>query len=105
MAFFIFFTLALPLKGALLLCPFLGTFLNGTSSVLYGSVPEIAGSNQETQAFALYYTATLGAGAISPFLYGLFSGFTSVKGTILAICLVSLAAIPLTLPLKRYLEV
>ena len=98
-------TLALPLKATLILAPFVGTFLNGTSSVLYGTVPEIAGDGQETQAFALYYTAAIGAGAISPFLYGLLSVYTGVPKTILTIGLVSLAAIPLTFPLKQYLEV
>lgn len=102
MASFILCTLFLPLKGTLFLTPFLGTFLNGTSSVLYGSVPEIA-EGFEAQAFALYYTAALGSGALSPFLYGILSSFTSVPATLLMVSLVSLAAVPLTVPLRRFL--
>jgi hypothetical protein len=45
--------------------------LNGTSSVLYGTVPELARPGGEARAFALFYTATLGSGALSQVLYGL----------------------------------
>jgi FSR family fosmidomycin resistance protein-like MFS transporter len=41
-ALFIVATLVLPLGPVLVLLPFLGVVLNGTSSVLYGTVPELA---------------------------------------------------------------
>ena len=62
--------LAVPLTPALLLLPLLGLMLNGTSSVLYGTVPELASSGQEARAFALFYTGTIGSGALAPILYG-----------------------------------
>lgn len=105
MALLISSTLVLPLKGILFLAPLIGTALNGTSSVLYGSVPEIASGDQEKQAFAAFYTVAIGANAAAPFLYGLLAGQTGVPGTILTIALVSLIAIPLTLPLKKHLAV
>jgi FSR family fosmidomycin resistance protein-like MFS transporter len=63
--------IALPLVPAMALLPLLGVMLNGTSSVLYGTVPELARPGGEARAFALFYTATLGSGALSQVLYGL----------------------------------
>jgi MFS transporter, FSR family, fosmidomycin resistance protein len=62
--------IALPLAPALLLLPALGAALNGTSSVLYGTVPELAPPGGTERAFALFYTGTIGSGALSPVLYG-----------------------------------
>ncbi len=62
--------LALPLIPAIALLPLLGMMLNGTSSVLYGTVPELASPGHEARAFALFYTGTIGSGAASPVLYG-----------------------------------
>lgn len=62
--------ITLPLTPALVLLPLLGIMLNGTSSVLYGTVPELASPGQEARAFALFYTGTIGSGALSPVLYG-----------------------------------
>ena len=61
----------LPLAPAMVLLPLLGIMLNGTSSVLYGTVPELARDGQADRAFALFYTGTIGSGALSPVLYGL----------------------------------
>ena len=63
--------LALPLAPALALLPLLGVMLNGTSSVLYGTVPELAPPGREERAFAVFYTGTIGSGALAPVLYGL----------------------------------
>ncbi len=62
--------LVLPLVPAMALLPLLGVMLNGTSSVLYGTVPELAAPGHEARAFALFYTGTIGSGALSPVLYG-----------------------------------
>ena len=62
--------IALPLAPALALLPLLGAALNGTSSVLYGTVPELAPPGGTERAFALFYTGTIGSGALSPVLYG-----------------------------------
>lgn len=62
--------IALPLTPALVLLPLLGVMLNGTSSVLYGTVPELAPPGRTERVFALFYTGTIGSGAVSPVLYG-----------------------------------
>jgi MFS transporter, FSR family, fosmidomycin resistance protein len=60
----------LPLYGILVLLPVLGIMLNGTSSVLYGSVPDCATPETQGRAFGMFYTATIGAGAVAPILFG-----------------------------------
>ena len=63
--------LPLPLEGALVLLPVIGVALNGTSSVLYGSVPLLVTAQKRARAFSIFYTGTMGAGAAAPALYGL----------------------------------
>lgn len=90
----------LSLGSSLLLAPFLGIALNGTSSVLYGSVPELVSEEHRKQAFSIFYTATLGSGAVSPVIYGILSDCVGIKITVVLVAIVVLIAIPLTLPLR-----
>lgn len=56
-------TLFTPLTLTLILLPMLGVVLNGTSSVLYGTVPELS-DGDTGRAFAIFYTsATSGRSA------------------------------------------
>ncbi|WP_297835644.1 MFS transporter [Pseudomonas sp.] len=59
-----------PLTIGLLILPLLGAVLNGTSSVLYGSVTEVVDSRKLEKAFSVFYTGTIGSGALAPILYG-----------------------------------
>lgn len=60
----------LPLNGLVVMLPVLGLVLNGTSSVLYGTVPDLAGAGKREHAFALFYTGTIGGGALAPVVFG-----------------------------------
>jgi MFS transporter, FSR family, fosmidomycin resistance protein len=60
----------LQLIAALLLLPLIGIALNGTSSVLYGSVPDLVEPQWRTRALSIFYTGTIGSGAIAPVLFG-----------------------------------
>ena len=93
--------LALPLAPALALLPLLGVMLNGTSSVLYGTVPELAPPGREERAFAVFYTGTIGSGALAPVLYGLLGdlagpgwGAAAAAGTALLTCPLALLLAP-----------
>ncbi|MDR3566107.1 MAG: MFS transporter [Negativicutes bacterium] len=92
--------LALSPGVALLLSPLLGVALNGTSSVLYGSVPELVSEERRNQAFAIFYTAGIGSGAVSPFIYGFVSDAIGVETTLVVVAVVVLTIVPLTLPLR-----
>jgi len=87
----------LPLMAGLTLLPLIGVALNGTSSVLYGTVPELVGPERRQRAFSIFYTAVIGAGALSPVLYGLASDAVGVPAVMALIAGVVL----LTLPLAR----
>jgi MFS transporter, FSR family, fosmidomycin resistance protein len=96
--------LVLPLTPAIMLLPLLGVMLNGTSSVLYGTVPELAPAGRTERAFALFYTGTIGSGAIAPVLYGLLG---DALGPTIATAIVAATALticPLALGLARYLS-
>ncbi len=86
--------LVLPLHPALSLLPVLGVMLNGTSSVLYGTVPELAARGRTHRAFALFYTGTIGSGAVSPILYGWVGDLAGVSWAIMATAAVALATLP-----------
>ncbi|MCF5349321.1 MFS transporter [Pseudomonas simiae] len=60
----------LPLTRLMVMLPLLGLVLNGTSSVLYGAVPDLAGAEKREQAFAVFYTGTIGGGALAPVVFG-----------------------------------
>lgn len=99
----ILIVMACPLAPAMALLPLLGLMLNGTSSVLYGTVPELAPADDLERAFALFYTGTIGAGAVGPVLYGLLGDGVGVTGATLATALTALAVLPLALGLRPHL--
>src|SRR5262252_10604709 len=85
----------LPLMAGLALLPLIGVALNGTSSVLYGTVPELVGPERCQRAFSIFYTAVIGAGALSPILYGLASDAVGVPAMMALIAAVVLLTLPL----------
>jgi MFS family permease len=92
--------LPLSLLPAMLLLPLIGVVLNGTSSVLYGSVPLMVTPERRARAFGVFYTGTIGAGALAPTLYG-FAG--DAFGVPVAVVLVA-GVVLLTLPLAVLLR-
>lgn len=96
--------LPLSLEGALALLPVVGIALNGTSSVLYGSVPELVEPDKRQRAFGIFYTGTIGAGAVSPFVYGLLGDAFGITTTLLVVAGVVLLTLPITLVLRPALR-
>ncbi len=96
--------LPLPLFGALLVLPLIGVALNGTSSVLYGTVPELVAPERRQRAFGIFYTGGIGAGALSPVLYGLVSDLIDVPVMMTLIAAVVLLTLPLTWGLRPSLR-
>jgi MFS family permease len=94
----------LPLSGLMAVLPLLGVFLNGTSSVLYGTVPELAGENRLEKAFAMFYTATIGAGALAPVVFGRLGDATGVPAALLSLSALLLFTLPLAWAVKRGLD-
>lgn len=96
--------LPLSLEGALVLLPIVGIALNGTSSVLYGSVPELVAPEKRQRAFGIFYTGTIGAGAVSPFIYGLLGDVAGIPATLLVVAGVVLLTLPIILVLRPALK-
>jgi MFS transporter, FSR family, fosmidomycin resistance protein len=99
----IFAVLALPLVPVLVLLPLLGVMLNGTSSVLYGTVPELAPAHRAEHAFALFYTGAIGSGALSPILYGFLGDALGPYWATAATACTALAIFPLAFALAPHL--
>jgi FSR family fosmidomycin resistance protein-like MFS transporter len=95
--------LILPLTPALVLLPLLGLMLNGTSSVLYGTVPELTAPDGAERAFALFYTGTIGSGAVSPILYGFLGDRVGADWAVAATAIVALTIFPLAFALQRHI--
>ncbi|MBR7962688.1 MFS transporter [Burkholderia vietnamiensis] len=93
----------LPLPLTMVLLPILGMMLNGTSSVLYGTVPEMSAPDRTERAFAIFYTGTIASGALSPVLYGLLGDRIGVHAATYATALTALAIFPLAFALRPHL--
>lgn len=90
----------LPFYGLMATLPLLGLVLNGTSSVLYGTVPDLAGPGKREQAFAVFYTGTIGGGALAPVVFGHLGDITGVPFAVIIVATTLL----LTLPLSWYVQ-
>ena len=96
--------LPLPLFAGMAVLPLIGIALNGTSSVLYGTVPELVAPERRQRAFSIFYTGGIGAGATSPILYGLISDALSVPAMMMLVASVVLITLPLSWRLKPALQ-
>ena len=95
--------LALPLDVVLIVLPLVGIALNGTSSVLYGTVPELVPPDACARAFGIFYTGTIAASALAPPVLGLFADRLGVSNAIVGIALAVLLTIPLAVALNPLL--
>jgi MFS family permease len=97
-------TLFLPLVPMLAVLPLLGIVLNGTSSILYGTVPDLAPKGDIGRGFALFYTGVIGAGGLAPIAYGAIADHSNRTVGILAAASTALVIVPLVLALRPTLE-
>ncbi|HEY7687279.1 MAG TPA: MFS transporter [Dongiaceae bacterium] len=86
-----------PLTAALALLPLLGTMLNGSSSVVYGSVPDFCTSETRARAFGVFYTATIGSGALAPILFGSVTDIVGLAPMTIGIACTALLTLTLAL--------
>jgi len=92
--------LPLSLTPALALLPIVGLMLNGTSSVLYGTIPEFVTVERRTHAFAVFYTGGSVAGATSPFLFGLLGDTIGLQPALAGVGALALLTVPLVWALR-----
>ncbi|CAO3382645.1 MFS transporter [Azospirillum argentinense] len=96
-------TLFTPLTPTLILLPLLGIVLNGTSSVLYGAVPELS-DGDTGRAFAVFYTSVIGSGGVAPILYGVIADHSTQTIGVLASAATAALIVPLALMLGPHLS-
>jgi MFS family permease len=96
--------LALPSQPALILLPVLGVALNGTSSVLYGTVAELVVPERRSRVYGLFYTIGIGSGALAPPAFGLLSDWAGVPATLAVLAGIVLITIPLAVLLRQAVE-
>jgi MFS transporter, FSR family, fosmidomycin resistance protein len=93
----------LPLTAALMLLPVIGIALNGTSSVLYGSVPDLVAPKRRTHALSIFYTGTIGSGALAPVLFGRAGDALGVWHALILVAAFVLVTLPLAALLRKAL--
>jgi MFS transporter, FSR family, fosmidomycin resistance protein len=89
-----------PLPVALALLPLMGVALNGTSSVLYGTVADLVTADRRSRAYGLYYTVTIMSSALAPSVYGVIGDLAGVSTTLVVVATLVLTTIPLCLVLR-----
>jgi MFS transporter, FSR family, fosmidomycin resistance protein len=92
------------LTVTLVLMPMLGIALNGTSSVLYGTVTDFVRPDRQARIFGLFYTLGSLAGGSAPLLFGAASDWIGVSHAILGLAGLVLATLPLALLLREHLR-
>ncbi len=90
----------LPGYAAFFLIPFIGVALNGTSSVLYGTIGDLVDANRQQRAFGLFYSLGSVCGIAAPFVYGLLGDVLDMPTTMAVIGAVVFLTIPLCLLLR-----
>ena len=97
----IFLLTVLPLPYIYLFLPVLGVALNGTSSVLYGTVADFVDTHKVARAFGLFYTFVIAAAAVAPPIMGRVSDMLGVDDSIRMIGWIALSTLPMAVVLSR----
>ena len=92
--------LPLPLGATMALLPLVGLMLNGTSSVLYGTVPEFVTAEKRTHAFAVFYTGGSVAGAAAPILFGVLGDHIGLIYALVCVAVLALLTVPMVWALR-----
>lgn len=93
-------TLALPTLGAFLVLPLVGVVLNGTSSVLYGTIGDFVEKDRLPRAFGAIYTIGSVCGIASPLGYGFLGDLYGVETSIALMGALIFLAVPIALLLR-----
>jgi len=96
--------LVLPDVAAYLLLPLLGVALNGTSSVLYGTIGDLVEPDRLPRAFGFFYTINSACGLAVPFAFGVIGDAFGIAMPIALAGLLAFATLPLCLMLKPALR-
>ncbi|TMJ65523.1 MAG: MFS transporter [Alphaproteobacteria bacterium] len=92
-----------PLGWAMVLLMPVGVALNGTSSVLYGTVAEFVRDDRQSRSYGLFYTLGSAAGATAPFVFGIVSDFAGVPTALMLVAALAVTTVPIALLLGPHI--
>ena len=81
----------------------LGIGLNGTSSVLYSTVPAFVPAGRRARLYGFYYTTSEGGATVAPWVFGRIADLSGLRGAMIAMSIVTALILPASLPLGRHL--
>ncbi len=97
----ILLALVLSLEPLFWTLPIIGVAMNGTSTVLYGSVADFVSEERQARGYGLFYTLLFGASALAPAALGLVNDGFGLEFSIAAIGVLALLTLPLLIPMRR----
>ena len=100
----ILLTLALPAAATFALLPLIGIVLQGTSSVIYGTIGDLVEPDRLPRAFGMVYTMGAVCGIIAPLGYGMLGDAIGIENTIAVVGGFVLLTLPLALVLRPSLR-
>jgi len=86
------------------LLPLVGIFLQGSSSITYGTVSNLVHTKQQSRGFSIIYTIANSASFVSPAIFGLIIDFLGFKVMMMIMATLILVTLPLCYLLKSALE-
>lgn len=89
-----------PVAIAFVLLPLLGMFLQGSTSITYGSIVDLFRSTRQSRGFAMIYSVSSLSAIAGPVIFGFISDYAGLNSAMLAMAAVSLLAIPPSLLLR-----
>jgi MFS family permease len=92
-----------PLAVVIALMPLFGIALNGTSSVLYGTVTDFVHADRQARAFGLFYTIGSAAGGAAPLVFGVLSDWIGLTQALAVLSALILGTLPLAILLNPQL--
>jgi FSR family fosmidomycin resistance protein-like MFS transporter len=92
-----------PSSAVLPLAVIFGFGLNGTSSVLYAAVASLVPDGKRGRGYGLYYTVIDVAAALMTAAYGVYADWSGLDLAFAVMALLTLAVVPLAIPLRSRL--
>lgn len=95
----LFCVMFLPANTLLVALPFIGLFVQGSSTISYGAVADCCEENQSARAYSLVYTASSIGSVVGPLLLGVVADFVNLNALIVVLMGVTLLSLTVLMSL------
>ena len=93
-----------PGNFSFFLLPLVGVFLQGSSSITYGTVSNLVSTEHLSRGFSIIYTIANSASFVGSAIFGLITDYFGFKFMMIVMATLVLVTLPLCYPLKSALE-